>query len=102
MLLLRGTGRAIAFAAWFSVVNGWIAPVPAAYGLGTPGYLQSMLKLFREADRVTTEIDPTLIGIKYRKSDEVITTAKGEVRFPHVFDSFLSTRAWFTNLLVQS
>ena len=99
MLLLRGTGRAIAFAAWFSVVNAWIAPVPAAYGLGTPGYLQSMLKLFREADRVTTEIDPTLIGIKYWKSDEVITTAKGEVRFPHVFDSFLSTRAWFTNLL---
>jgi hypothetical protein len=80
-------------------VNAWIAPVPAAYGLGTPGYLQSMLKLFREADRVTTEIDPTLIGIKYWKSDEVITTAKGEVRFPHVFDSFLSTRAWFTNLL---
>ena len=43
-----------------------------------------MLKLFREADRVTTEIDPTLIGI---------------VRLPHVFDSFLSTRVWFTNLL---
>ena len=99
MLLLRGTGRALAFAVWFSIVNAWIAPVPTAYGWGTPGNLQSMLKLFREADRVTTEIDPTLIGIKYWKSDEAITTANGDVRLPHVFDSFLSTRAWFTNLL---
>jgi hypothetical protein len=99
MLLLRGTARAIVFAVWFSIVNAWIAPVPSAYGLGTPGYLQSMLKLFREADRVTTQIDPTLIGIKYWKSDEAIATAAGEVRLPYVFDSFLSTRAWFTNLL---
>lgn len=99
MLALRGTGRAIAFAVWFSIVNAWIAPVPTAYGLGTPGYLQSMLNVFREADRVTTEIDPTLIGIKYWKSDEAITTASGEVRLAQVFDSFLATRAWFTNLL---
>lgn len=99
MLLLRGTPRVIVFAVWFSIVNAWIAPMPSAYGLGTPGYLQSMLKLFREADRVTTEIDPTLIGIKYWKSDETITTATGELRLPWVFDSFLSTRAWFTNLL---
>jgi hypothetical protein len=99
MLLLRGTGRAITFAIWFSVVNAWIAPVPSAYGLGTPGNLQSMLKLFHEADRVTTEIDPTLIGIKYWKSDESITTPTGAVLLPHLFDSFLSTRAWFTNLL---
>jgi hypothetical protein len=99
MLLLRGTARTIVFAVWFSLVNAWIAPIPSAYGLGTPGYLQSMLKLFREADRVTTEIDPTLIGIKYWKSDEAIKTATGDVRLPHVFDSFLSTRVWFTNLL---
>jgi len=99
MLLVRGTSRAIVFAVWFSIVNAWIAPVPSAYGLRTPGNLQSMLKLFREADRVTTEIDPTLIGIKYWKSDEAIATATGEVPLPYVFDSFLSTRAWFTNLL---
>jgi hypothetical protein len=99
MLLLRGKGRVIALAVWFSVVNAWIAPGPSAYGLGTPGYLQSMLHLFREADRVTTEIDPTLIGIKYWMSNESLSTPTGDVPLRSVFDSFLSTRAWFTNLL---
>jgi hypothetical protein len=101
MLLLHGTGRVIAFAVWFSVVNAWIAPAPSAYGLGTPGHLQSMLKTFREADRVTTEIDPTLIGIKYWMSDETVTTTTGEARLQSVFDSFLATRSWFTNLLAR-
>jgi hypothetical protein len=99
MLSVRGTVRAVVFAVWFSILNAWIAPVPSAYGLGTPGYLQSMLKTFHEADRVTAEIDPTLIGIKYWKSDEAFRTAGGEVPLANVFDSFVATRAWFTNLL---
>ena len=60
MLLLRGTARVIVFAVWFSVVNAWLAPTRSSYGIATPGYQQSMLKMFYEADRLTTEIDPTL------------------------------------------
>jgi hypothetical protein len=99
MLLLRGTARAIAFAVWFAIVNAWIAPTRVAYGIGTPGYQQSMLKMFEEADRVTTEIDPTLIGIKYWMSDEIVKTPTGDVLLRSVFDSFVATRGWFTNLL---
>jgi hypothetical protein len=58
-----------------------------------------MLLTFREADRVTTEIDPTLIGIKYWMSEEIVRTTAGEIPSRHVFDSFVATRAWFTNLL---
>ena len=58
-----------------------------------------MLKMFYEADRVTTEIDPTLIGIKYWMSNEIQATPTGDVLLRSVFDSFLATRAWFTNLL---
>jgi hypothetical protein len=99
MLLVRGSSRVLLFAVWFAIVNAWIAPVPLAYGIGTPGYQQSMLRLFREADRVTTAIDPTLIGIKYWMSSEVVTTPTGEVLSSSVFNSFVATRAWFTNLL---
>ncbi len=99
MLLLRGTGRVILFAVWFSVVNAWIAPARSSYGIATPGYQQLMLKVFYEADRVTTEIDPTLIGIKYWMSNEIQATPTGDVLLRSVFDSFLATRAWFTNLL---
>jgi hypothetical protein len=95
----RGMGRMVVFAIWFSVVNAWIAPIPAAYGMGTPGNLQSMLRVVREADRVTSAIDPTLIGIKYWMSDERLATATGGIALRHVFDSFVATRAWFTNLL---
>jgi hypothetical protein len=97
--VLRGTGRTIVFAAWFAIVNAWIAPMPTAYGIGTPGHQQSMLRIFRQADRVTTGIDPTLIGIKYWMSDERLSTVTGEIRLQHVFDSFIATRGWFTNLL---
>lgn len=99
MLLLRGTGRVILFAVWFSVVNAWIAPTRSSYGIATPGYQQSMLKVFYEADRLTTEIDPTLIGIKYWMSNDILATPTGDVLLRSVFDSFLATRAWFTNLL---
>jgi hypothetical protein len=84
---------------WFAIVNAWIAPVPFAYGIGTPGYHQSMLRLFREADRVTTGIDPSLIGIKYWMSSEVFKTPTGDVPSGSLFNSFVATRAWFTNLL---
>jgi hypothetical protein len=99
MQVTRGSGRVVVFALWFSVVNAWIAPLPAAYGLGTSSYQQSMLRIFREADRFTTAIDPTLIGIKYWMSDEPLATGSGEIRLQHVFDSFVATRAWYTNLL---
>jgi hypothetical protein len=99
MLMLRGTGRVIVFAVWFSAVNAWLAPSRSSYGIATPGYQQSMLKTFYEADRLTTEIDPTLIGIKYWMSNEILATPTGDVLLRSVFDSFLSTRAWFTNLL---
>ncbi len=101
MLLLRGTGRVILFAVWFSVVNAWLAPTRSSYGIATPGYQQSMLKMFYEADRLTTEIDPTLIGIKYWMSNDVLATPTGDVPLRSVFDSFLATRAWFTNLLAR-
>jgi hypothetical protein len=99
MIVLRGAMRIAAFVVWFSLVNAWIAPAPSAYGLGTPGYRQSMLTMIHDADRLTTELDPSLIGIKYWMSDEVVATRHGEVRLRDVFDSFLATRAWFTNLL---
>jgi hypothetical protein len=99
MLLLGGTARLATFAVWFALVNAWVAPAPASYGLGTPGYHRQMLTMFREADRLTSDLDPTLIGIKYWLSDEQIATAHGVVRLRPVFDSFVATRAWFTNLL---
>jgi hypothetical protein len=99
MIALRGTMRIAAFVVWFSLVNAWIAPAPSAYGLGTPGYRQSMLAMFHDADRLASELDPSLIGIKYWMTDEVVATTHGEVKLRDVFDSFLATRAWFTNLL---
>jgi hypothetical protein len=99
MQLTRGSGRVLVFALWFSVVNAWVAPSPYAYGLGTPSYQPSMLRIFREADRFTTGLDPTLIGIKYWMSEEPLSTGSGEIRLQPVFDSFVATRAWFTNLL---
>lgn len=91
--------RIVVFTIWFAIVNAWIAPVPSAYGMGTRGYRQSMLTMFHDADRFTADLDPSLIGIKYWMSNEVVTTANSEVRLHDVFDSFLATRSWFTNLL---
>jgi len=99
MSLLPGRAGIVTFALWFSVVNGWIAPDPSSYGIGTRGYRAQMIEMFREADRFTTELDPSLRGIKYWLSNEEITTATGVVQTRAVFDSFVATRAWFTNLL---
>jgi hypothetical protein len=99
MLAVRASYRLVAFAMWFSIVNAWIAPAPTSYGIGTAGYQRSMLLTFREADRVTTELDPTLIGIKYWLSEEIVRTAGGEIPSRYIFDSFLSSRAWLINLL---
>ena len=99
MQTVRSSARLIVFGVWFSIVNAWIAPVTTSYGIGTPGYQQAMLLMFREADRVTTEIDPTLIGIKYWMSEETVRTTAGEIPSRHIFDSFVATRAWLTNLL---
>ena len=91
--------RLLVFAAWFSVVNTWIAPSPSSYGFGTPGVRREMLALFREADTFTTELDTGLTGIKYWIADERVTTPAGDVDLAAVFNSFVATRTWLTNLL---
>jgi hypothetical protein len=58
-----------------------------------------MLALFREADTFTTELDTGLTGIKYWIADERVTTPAGDVDLAAVFNSFVATRTWLTNLL---
>jgi hypothetical protein len=94
--------RLIAVAVWFSIVNAWVAPQPQAYGVGTAGSRQEMLETFREADTVTHDLDPTLIGIKYWMSTEELQTPHGSLQSQYVFDSFLATRAWLTNLFART
>jgi hypothetical protein len=101
MMLLSGPVRLIAFALWFAVVNTWIAPSPADYGIRTPGSQQQMVALFREADRFATELDPTLGGIKYWFPKEEVATPTGTLALNWVFDSFLSTRGWSASLFGQ-
>jgi hypothetical protein len=93
--------RVAVVAMWFSVVNAWIAPQPVAYGIGTPGVRQEMLETFRDADEFAQQLDPSLIGIKYWISSESLTTPVGPVQSQQVFDSFLATRAWLTNLFAR-
>ncbi len=102
MLILPGRARVVVFAVWFSVVNAWVAPSPSAYGMDTPGTRQQMLTLFREADQFTTDLDPTLLGIKYWISSDRLGTPEGDVDLAAVFNSFVATRAWLTNLLARS
>ena len=95
MMRLSGPVRLVAFAVWFSVVNVWIAPSRPDYG---PGSQQEMVVLFREADRFTSDIDPTLSGIKYWWVDELVPTPHGEVELNYAFDSFVATRGWMASL----
>ena len=98
MWLLPTYGRVAVFAVWFSVVNAWIAPNPSFYGVGTPGYHRHVVGMIREADRFTADLDPSLYGIKYWLSNEELPTPVGVIQTRAVFDTFLSTRAWFGNL----
>jgi hypothetical protein len=98
MIGLSGPGRLVAFALWFSVVNVLIAPEPTDYGIGTPGSQRQMVVLFREADRFTADLDPTLSGIKYWFVDESVLTPHGAVPLNYAFDSFVATRGWMANL----
>jgi hypothetical protein len=93
--------RYVTFAIWFSLVNVWVAPSPESYGIGTPGYRRAMLSLFHDADRFTTDLDPTLIGIKYWWSVEQVSTPTGTVSLAPVFDSFVATRGWLANLFAR-
>jgi hypothetical protein len=93
--------RMAVIAVWFAIVNSWIAPQPQAYGVGTAGPRQQMLETFREADIFTHRLDPTLIGIKYWMSSESLPTANGTLPSQQVFDSFVATRAWLTNLFAR-
>lgn len=95
---LSGPARLVAFALWFSLVNVWIAPEPGDYGIGTPGSQQDMVVLFREADRFTSDLDPTLSGIKYWFVDESVPTPYGAIRLNFAFDSFAATRNWMASL----
>jgi hypothetical protein len=94
--------RVVVVAVWFSIINAWIAPQPTAYGFGTPGIRQEMLETFREADLFTHRLDPTMIGIKYWMSTEDLPTPQGPLPSQQVFDSFLATRAWLTNLFARA
>jgi hypothetical protein len=94
--------RLVVVAIWLSLVNAWIAPQPSAYGRGTAGIRQPMLDTFREADAFTHRLDPTMIGIKYWMSSEDLPTPQGPVRSQDVFDSYLATRAWLTNLFARA
>jgi hypothetical protein len=98
MMLLSGRVRLIAFALWFSVVNVWIARSPADYGIGTPGWKPQMVVLFREVDRFTSDLDPTLSGIKYWWVDESVPTPYGAIALNYAFDSFAATRGWMASL----
>jgi hypothetical protein len=99
MFMFKGSARLLTFALWFAIVNAWIAPFPSVYGMGTPGSRQQMAALFREADQFTTDIDPTLLGIKYWFRDGETAVFEGQVKLNDVFDSFVSTRGWTANLL---
>ena len=98
---IKPSARYVTFAVWFSLVNVWVAPSPESYGIGTPGYRRAMLSLFHDADRFTTELDPTLIGIKYWWSVEQVATSTGTVSLALVFDSFVATRGWLANLFAR-
>jgi hypothetical protein len=98
---IKPRARYVTFAVWFSLVNVWVAPSPESYGIGTPGYRRAMLSLFHDADRVTTELDPSLIGIKYWWSVDHVTTSAGTVSLAPVFDSFVATRGWLANLFAR-
>jgi hypothetical protein len=99
MMVARGSARLIVFGLWFGLVNAWIAPAPSAYGIHTRGYRRQMLELFREADGVTTAFDPRLDGIKYWFPDnEHVALPGGDIPLAFVFDSYVSTRGWLSNL----
>jgi hypothetical protein len=95
---LKGPMRLVAFALWFSVVNVWVAPSRTDYGIGTPGSQQDMVVLFREADRFTSDLDPTQSGIKYWWVDESVATPHGALDLNYAFDSFAATRGWMASL----
>lgn len=94
--------RVFVFAVWFTALNLWVVPDVTAYGVRTPGSRREMLTLFREMDRFTANLDPTLIGIKFWLSQEQVPTARGDVALAPLFDSFVATRTWQPNLLART
>jgi hypothetical protein len=91
----------IVFAGWFSVVNPWTTASPSAYGTGNPGIHREMLRLFRDMDEYTTRLDPTLGAIEYWFTRETIDSPQGRMDLAGLFDSYVSTRAWYGNLLAN-
>jgi hypothetical protein len=84
---------------WFAVINAAVTPSPGSYGIQAPGIQRTMLELYRETDRTTARLDPSLEGIKYWFVDETVDTPQGAVNLADVFDSYVSTRGWLGNLL---
>jgi hypothetical protein len=101
MAALGARASVVTCGIWFSLINIWIAPQTNVYGFHTAGIQRDMLRLFRDADRFTTDLDPTLLGIKYWFQPEILQTAGGPVDMAPVFHSYVSTRAWLGNLLAQ-
>jgi hypothetical protein len=83
----------------FSCINVWVAYGQTQYGINTPGIRRDLLHMFREADRFTTALDPSLDRIKYWVPSEIVDTVQGRIDLLHVFNSFVSTREWFDHRL---
>ena len=98
MLMCRGPARLLVFAAWFSLVNAWIAP-GGRYGIATPGYFREMFAIFHEADQFTARLDPSLLGVKYWMVEDEIHAAGATVQATALFHSYLSTRGWQRSML---
>jgi hypothetical protein len=91
--------RLVTGALWFAVMNASLTTMTHNYGMGSPGIQQTMLKLFRETDQTTTRLDPSLEGIKYWFVDDTVQTPQGALNLADVFDSFVSTRKFLSNLV---
>ena len=92
---------ALAIAIWFAAFNSGLAGSALPYGTGSPGIHRSMLKLFRQTDRFTARLDPSLLGIKYWFPSRIVQTSEGPVDMAAIFNSFVATRGWAGNLLNQ-
>jgi hypothetical protein len=100
---LPASVRALTLAIWFAIFNCGLAGGAFVYGIGSPGIQRSMLTLYRQTDIFTTQLDPSLSGIKYWFASETIQTPEGPIDVAGVFNSYVATRGWLGNLLgIQS
>lgn len=91
----------VAFAVWFSIMNSWVAPSARVYGVGTSGLRRDTLSIFKDMDQYTSQLDATLDGIEYWFTQETMDTRQGPVDLGRLFNSYVSTRLWYGNLLTH-